>query len=252
MINFKTGVAQLNVYQSFKNGEEYDYSYITTSHKHFFLFNYGFYDNSSIHQSILTSTFTLEKSEFTFHKYTICKKIQCINEMDIDFFYTDVKLQSIIVEFRLNQRKLNKKMIGVMRLLSLSSTEITDISHIVESITRGRWINYKNEIAAYMLFRKNLIDNNLSNKKLDTYNIIKIAGVTRGYYKKNKKRIDGSLRLKNKYRKRDNIFKVMLEYRRIVNKNLKMANKEVFKIMKDQFSKIKNHYMKDEWDEDFN
>jgi len=138
-----------------------------------------------------------------------------------------------------------------MKLLALPSTEVVNIPHIVSRIKNRQWINYKNEITGLIFLIKNLQEYGVEksspiNNKLNTYDIIKIVMITRINCQKNKQKIDKSERLKYKLRVRNNIFSLALEFKRIYNKNFKLINKELLKIMADQFSKIKNYFMEDQ------
>jgi len=220
---------------------------LNLNQKSILLFHYGFYDDTN-HHSLYSNPFIIEKSSFTFQKYSICKKISCIENTDLDAFYTDPNAQSIMVEFKFNQRKINRKILSMFKLISLPFDEVTNIPFIIERISsRNKWINYKNELLSHIYYRMCILHTSIyENKKLTKEEIIKIVNYTRKYYEKNQKKISSSIRLKYKFKLRENIFKLNLEYQRILNKNLKMINAEIIKIMADQFSKMKNYYLNED------
>ncbi len=234
----------LNVYKPFNEGEEYTFTYYNVVDKQHLLFNYGFYDDTS-NTSFYMIYLNLDKTHLTFQKYKVCKKIDCIINTNIDFFYTNNTLQSVVVDFKLNQRKLNKNLMNLMRLLAIPAGEIINISHVYKRLYAGNWISYRNEVLSYVILRKNLLESYICKSKIQAIDILKIAMITRKYYRYNRARIDSSIRLRYRYKLRTNIFKLAMEFQRIFLKQLRLINLELIKIMKDQFSKLKKFYMED-------
>lgn len=214
---------------------------MNNTHKQFFLLNYGFYDTSSL--SVYITNFSLDKNDFNFQKYNICKKTNCVEDMDIDYFYQNQNLSSIVLDFKVNSKKLNRNMLDLMRLIAIPHNDVIDVDYVVSRLSDHKNISYRNDMLAYLMYKDRILDTNVMNSHFGYTEVVRVLMVSRKYYRMNRVRIDSSIRLSFKYKLRSNIFRIILDIKRILFRNLQLVNKKMQRQASLQILRIKDHYM---------
>lgn len=242
--------------KSFQAGEDYEFSYMKVFPNEKLLFSYGFYLDNNPH-SFAHLNIKINKTIFTKEKNEICLKLNCFPE-SLEFIYNNNNIQVLDIVQYVNDKKIDVGLMNSFRLMNFNETEFNQISEnqqnynsslnfVYKRLSKNKIINYNNEMKSLSLYRKHILDeiHNSKEKKLKFDDIIYSFYETDKFFydfKSSNKNSTKTEFYNEKYNTRKNILKLAKEEYLVLYKQVYLINKEIKKVMSDQFEKIKKYF----------
>jgi hypothetical protein len=153
-IIYKPNEVKFCIAKSFKEGEEYVYSYTRSSGNEKLLFSYGFYIENNPH-SVASSYIYILKKFFPRSKHDLAVRLKCV-QFPFIHFYEDNSRDHADFKFYFNQYEINNNVLDLIRLYFLP-TENLEPEQLFKRLSKKKWISYENEVLALTYYRGCLV-----------------------------------------------------------------------------------------------
>jgi hypothetical protein len=242
--------------KSFQAGEDYEFSYMSIFPNEKLLFSYGFYlDNNPYSYAHLK--IKLNKNTYSKEKNEICQKLNCFPD-SLEFIYKNTNIEVIDIFQYINDKKIDVGLMNSFRLMNFNETEFNeteedtqsnkkDLNFVYKRLSKNKIIDYNNEMKSLSLYREYILNEIYNNKE----KILKFEDIIYSLYNTDKFYDDFKISNTNstktdfyneKYNIRKNILKLAREEYLVLLKQNYLVNREIKKVMSDQFDKIKKYF----------
>ena len=155
VLQWARGEVRVALDKTYKDGDEYDYSYIPKASNDKLLLIYGFYDENNPH-TVVNIAISVSKSMFSYEKNLLAKEIKLYEHNMDQFYQSDYKTANI--QMVINKSGLDNNLLNLIKLIVVSDKYFEENRNsLKKKLLKNKWISYQNEIMSHALYREYML-----------------------------------------------------------------------------------------------